>query len=159
MSVRPAKTQISMGICPVRSESSRCAHWVAKDPSFLHADSEDSDQTGRMPRLIQVFARRTLTLLVLRCDLPPQTTVWNAIISKERYTNTFFLLHKSNEQNMISSPLWSISLYFGLSTLLRRDHVLVPDPLFASNLYCFRGLTQCETVKIWIVIACRELGV
>ena len=26
--------------------------WVAKDPSFLHADSEDSDQTGRMPRLI-----------------------------------------------------------------------------------------------------------
>ena len=27
---------------------------VAKDPSFLHADSEDSDQTGRMPRLIWV---------------------------------------------------------------------------------------------------------
>ena len=25
---------------------------VAKDPSFLHADSEDSDQTRRMPRLI-----------------------------------------------------------------------------------------------------------
>ena len=24
----------------------------AKDPSFLHADSEYSDQTGRMPRLI-----------------------------------------------------------------------------------------------------------
>ena len=29
-----------------------CTQWVAKDPSFLHADSEDSDQTGRMPRLI-----------------------------------------------------------------------------------------------------------
>ena len=26
---------------------------------FLHADSEDSDQTGRMPRLIGVFAGRT----------------------------------------------------------------------------------------------------
>ena len=25
---------------------------------FLHADSEDSDQTGRMPRLICVFAER-----------------------------------------------------------------------------------------------------
>ena len=36
-----------------------CAQWVAKDPSFLHADSEDSDQTGRMPRLIWVFAGRT----------------------------------------------------------------------------------------------------
>ena len=50
--VRPAKTQISLGIHPVGSEPSLCAQWVAKDPSFLHADSEDSDQTGRMPRLI-----------------------------------------------------------------------------------------------------------
>ena len=40
--VRPAKTQISLGIRPVWSESSLCAQWVAKDPSFLHADSEDS---------------------------------------------------------------------------------------------------------------------
>ena len=30
--------------------------WVAKDTSFLPADSEDSDQTGWMPRLIWVFA-------------------------------------------------------------------------------------------------------
>ena len=41
--VRPAKTQISLGIR---------AQWVAKDQSFLHADSEDSDQAGWMPRLI-----------------------------------------------------------------------------------------------------------
>ena len=67
MSVRPAKTQISLGIGPVLSESSLCAQWVAKDPRFLHADSEDSDQTGRMPRLIRVFAGRTLILLVLSC--------------------------------------------------------------------------------------------
>ena len=57
--VRPAKTQISLGIRPVWSESSLCAQWVAKDPSFLHVDSKDSDQTGRMPRLIWVFAGRT----------------------------------------------------------------------------------------------------
>ena len=38
-------------------QSLRCALiWVAKDPSFLHADSKDSDQTGWMPRLIWVFA-------------------------------------------------------------------------------------------------------
>ena len=43
----PAKTQISLG-----------AQWVAEDPMFLHADSEDSDQTGRMHRLICVFAGR-----------------------------------------------------------------------------------------------------
>ena len=33
----------------------------------LHADSEDSDQTGWMPRLIWVFIGRTLILLVLSC--------------------------------------------------------------------------------------------
>ena len=65
VAVRPEKTQISLGIRPVWSKSSVCAQWVAKDPSFLHADSEDSDQTGRMPRLIWIFAGRTLTLLVL----------------------------------------------------------------------------------------------
>ena len=65
MSVRPAKTQINLGIRPVWSESllsawrklgSLATHW-------LH--SEDSDQTGRMPRLIWVFAGRTVILLVL----------------------------------------------------------------------------------------------
>ena len=47
------------------SESSLYAQWVVKDPSFLHADSEDSDQTRRMPRLIWVFAGRTVILLIL----------------------------------------------------------------------------------------------
>ena len=46
--MRPAKTQISLGIRPVWSESSQCTQWVAKDPRFLHADSEDYDQTGRI---------------------------------------------------------------------------------------------------------------
>ena len=59
-SVCPAKTQItSLSIRPVWSESSLCAQWVAKGPSFLHADSEYSDQTGWMPRLIWAFAGHT----------------------------------------------------------------------------------------------------
>ena len=54
--VRPAKTQIRLGIRPVWSESSLCSLWVAKDPSVLHTDSEDSDQTGRMQILqMQIF--------------------------------------------------------------------------------------------------------
>ena len=57
--VRPAKTQISLGIRPAWPESSLCAQWVAKDLSFLNEDSENSDQTERMPRLIWVFAGRT----------------------------------------------------------------------------------------------------
>ena len=51
--------QVSLGIRPVWTYSSLCTQWVAKDPSFLHADSKDSEQTGRMPRLIWVFAGRT----------------------------------------------------------------------------------------------------
>ena len=37
--VCPAKTLISLGICPVWSESSLCAQWVAQYTRFLHADS------------------------------------------------------------------------------------------------------------------------
>ena len=60
MSVRPAKTQISLGIRPVWSESSLSA-WRKLGSWATHkAHSEDSDQTGRMPRLIWVFAGRTL---------------------------------------------------------------------------------------------------
>ena len=56
--VRPAKTRISLGVCPVQSESVLCALWAAKDPRLLHADSEDwSDR--QMSRLICVFARCT----------------------------------------------------------------------------------------------------
>ena len=42
----PSKDSDQLGNCPVWSESSLCAQWVAKDQSFLHAVSEDSDQPG-----------------------------------------------------------------------------------------------------------------
>ena len=67
MSVRPAKSQISLGIRPVWSESSLSARRKLGSLATHWAHSEDSDQFGRMPRLIWVFARRTLTLLVLSC--------------------------------------------------------------------------------------------
>ena len=58
--VRPAKTQISLGIRPVWSESLLSA-WRKRGSLATHwAQSEDSDQTGRMPRLIWVFAGRTV---------------------------------------------------------------------------------------------------
>ena len=65
VAMHTTKIQISLGIRPVWSEPSLCVQWVAYDPTFLRADSEDSDQTGRMPRLIRVFAGRTATLMVL----------------------------------------------------------------------------------------------
>ena len=61
--VRPAKAQISLGIRPVWSESSLSA-WCKLGPLATHwAHSKDSDQTGRMPRLIWVFAGRPPSLI------------------------------------------------------------------------------------------------
>ena len=67
VTVHPAKTQISLGIHPVWSESS-LSPWRKLGSLAAHwAHSEGSDQTGRMPRLIGVFTGRTVTLLVLSC--------------------------------------------------------------------------------------------
>ena len=55
--MRPGKNQISLGIRPVWSESPLCTQAV-KGQLFLHADSQGSDQTGRMLRLIWVFVGR-----------------------------------------------------------------------------------------------------
>ena len=52
--VHPAKTQNSLGIHPVWSESSLSA-WRK-----LLAHSEDYDHTGQMPRLNRIFARCTV---------------------------------------------------------------------------------------------------
>ena len=51
MSMRPAKTQISLGIRQVWSESSLSAWRKLGSLATYWAHSEDSDQTGRMPRL------------------------------------------------------------------------------------------------------------
>ena len=50
-----------------------CAHLVAKNPSFLHADNEDTDQTGRMPRLLSLrWAHRSFCWF---CDEAAQLCV------------------------------------------------------------------------------------
>ena len=119
------RTQISLGIRPVWTESSLCAQWVAKDPSFLHADSEDSDQTGRMPRLIWVFAGRTchfvgfVTIKYLSLSYYHTCTVSVASLQHEvpNQVNIPFLRSQSHRQMFLSgfkpshfmNDSWSIS--------------------------------------------------
>ena len=67
MFLRQAKTQISLGIRPVWSESSLSAWRKLGSLATQWVHNEDSDQTGRMPRLICVFTGCTVTLLVLSC--------------------------------------------------------------------------------------------
>ena len=52
MTVHPAKTQISLGICPVWSESSLCTQ---RSQAFFMQTTK-TDQTGQTSRLIWVFA-------------------------------------------------------------------------------------------------------
>ena len=59
--------RISLGIHPVWSESSLSAWRKLGSLATQWAHSGDYDQTGRMPRLIWIFAGRTLILLVLSC--------------------------------------------------------------------------------------------
>ena len=65
--VRPSKTQISLGIRPVWSESLLSAWRKLGSLATQWAHREGSDQTGWMPRLIWVFAGRTVILLLLSC--------------------------------------------------------------------------------------------
>ena len=76
--VRPAKTQISLGIHPVWSESSLSA-WRKLGSLATHwAHNEDSDQTGRTPRLIWVFAGRTCIFVgfVMRLLIYLRYLIW-----------------------------------------------------------------------------------
>ena len=96
------RRQISLGLRPVWSESSLCNQLVVKAPSFLHADSEDSDQTGRMPRLIWVFAGRTCHFVcVLRLTLQLHSCAPGAIVSviQQPYTlRKYIQSHKASRQ-------------------------------------------------------------
>ena len=102
--VRLAKIQISLGICPVWSESSLCIQWVSKDPGFLHADSEDSDQTGRMHSHIVGFVMLRLmyiaTFPYVPClgtifpnskAPPPFPKYWNGILDVTQNPTTSYM--------------------------------------------------------------------
>ena len=97
VSVRPAKIQISLGIRPVWSESSLSA-WRKLGSLAIHwVHSEDSDQTGRMPRLIWVFAGSTHILLVLSWG--GSYSVVEEASDKEPTLRSLFLCHRPYESH------------------------------------------------------------
>ena len=89
----------SLGIRPVWSEYLLCLQWVVKDPRFLHADREDSDQTGWMPRLIWAFAGRTLILLVLSCC---GSLLFRSVFRS--YLTSLFFVHRK-EASALTTPM------------------------------------------------------
>ena len=89
VSVRPVKTQISLGIRPVWSEFSLCAQWVAKDTSFSScgqrrlwsdwADSQADLSLRWAHNHIVVFVTRRLIFMML----------WNALMTSALALNGF----------------------------------------------------------------------
>ena len=79
MTVCPAKTKISLGIRPVWSQPSLCAQWVVKDPSFLHADSEYSDQTW----LIWSTLKTASTAKLVHLSITWMHTIFNSFFSRD----------------------------------------------------------------------------
>ena len=63
-----AQRRLGSAWASAQSDQSSLSAWTKLVSLAAHwAHSEDSDQTGRMPRLIWVFAGRSLILLVLSC--------------------------------------------------------------------------------------------
>ena len=108
MTVRQAKTQISLGICPVWSEPSLCTQWVAKDLSFLHADSDDWVFTGRTATLLVLSWSGSNMLSKLNFTgygmIPPtQILLWNRILWP-RLFQSFWAKLKMSPMLILFSP-------------------------------------------------------
>ena len=127
--VCPANTQISLDICPVWSESLLCAQWVAKDPGFLHADSEDcpgssESSLGPQPHcwFCHEAAQRLLTTLgELQSDFCKNITEFYRISLKNlpqlRFQSTAYGMY-ANHDLLLKNSLLEL-IYFDSKTQKR----------------------------------------
>ena len=83
------------------SESSLSAWWKLGSLITYWTHREDSDQTGRMPRLIWVFAGRTVILLVLS---------WGGSLVKGYVVNFISIIHDDYvvHRNSYIKTLWNL---------------------------------------------------
>ena len=95
--VHPVKTQNSLGFRPVWSESS-LSTWRKLGSLATHwAHSEDSDQTGRMPRLIWVFTR--CTVFDWFCHEVAYMGIWNRSLKPDQNDWAAYPLIYMSEKN------------------------------------------------------------
>ena len=133
--VHPAKTQIS----PVESESS-LPSWRNIGPlttNWVHR--EDSDQTGRMPKLIWVFAGHTVILFVLS---------WGGslmIKKMDLILDFLFLLHIVTSSTDLQNILWKKKVFckdvypLGPSHISKEENIKV-----LLNEWDFRAQYTCQ---------------
>ena len=136
--MRPAKTPISLGIFPVWSESSLSA-WRKLGSLATHwAHSEDSDQTGRMPRLIWVFAGRRVILLVLSWGDSTINAIRTRLSTKLKRFGYMFICYKR------SIPVSSRRLEYSFGFEGRMWDVIVSVPDHCLSFYfAYDRTRQC----------------
>ena len=93
--------------------------WVVKDPMFLHADSEDSDQTGWMLRLIWVFAGCTghfvgfvmlwlisfiVMILSIQTDRPGQTALTQIRLLRSSLIRVYTAIPSASFEHIMLKP-------------------------------------------------------
>ena len=148
------KTQISLGICPVWSESSLSA-WRNRGSIATHwVHSEDSNQTGRMLRLIWALAGCT-------CHFVSFVMRWLIYCVSEQgrlWWDCCLILH--------CSSLWYAPISHGLAHY-------TPTNFVCGGVYCFHfvcpsmcpSMTLCFFPNIlkmqwWIFISfCRHIDI
>ena len=151
--LRAAKTQISLGFHPVWSEPS-LSTWRNIGSSATHwAHCEDSDQTGRMLRLIWVFAGRTDPFVgfVMR-RLISSYCSWMRENDKICKSPRFHILFRLQEDVYIRHPVSEASstrkytaqedneVLFSLNML--PFYVRLPALVRSSSPFCKKGLAN-----------------
>ena len=137
--MHPVKTQISLGIRPVWSESSLSA-WSNIGPLTTYwVHSEDSDQTWRMPRLIWVFAGHTSFYWFCRAA---------ALISQWLYWPGFFPQPWATER-LSPTPVVVVSTSPQSPQGLGHDCVLSTEGLGNLVTEDIEVKQCCETHNVW----------
>ena len=128
--VCPAKTQISLG--PVWSESSLSAWRKLVSLATPWAHSEDTDQTGRMPSLIWIFAGRTCHFVVF---------VTRRLICKETLSRKS---HEETRQAYANNFAW-FEVLLSVHTIKVRGWSLNLLALFLGRLRLYQWLTSTKS--------------
>ena len=110
---------ISLDLHPVESQSWLCVQWVAKDPNFVHADSEDSDQSGRTDHFVVFFF--VMLQLTCRWNLRPGMTQ-TGLLSTEA-SSRLEILKYSNYLDSEKQSNWS-NCFFWTHCCILKPHCL-----------------------------------
>ena len=131
--MRTTKAQIILRIRPVWSESSLCAHWVAKDPSFLDANTENSDQTRRSLRWAH---SHIVGFVVLRLKSPflQFCWKWNQCSYRHVYTVKMRLHCDRNHLHFLYIYIYIYTYIYITGKVILSPNV--QNTMFGSKMFC-----------------------